>query len=212
MKVGLSDLYKITKKDLKYVLQLIERAFINWTLAVAIEPDKEIRRTKAHYFYTLSIKNSLKFGKAYAPTPKIEGVVMWVHSDYYEMSLWQLIKNGALKAIYKLGTKTIKKGAICIEFAEKTKANVMKEPHYHLTWLGVEPELQRKGYGTKLMHAMLQEFSREGMKCFVDTQERENVDYYKQFGFKLILEDKFPNIDVNHWGLLWEPDDLKETF
>ena len=62
------------------------------------------------------------------------------------------------------------------------------------------------------MHAMLQEISREGMKCFVDTQERENVDYYKQFGFKLILEDKFPNVDVNHWGLLWEPDDLKETF
>ncbi|KKK44859.1 hypothetical protein LCGC14_0706590 [marine sediment metagenome] len=38
MKVELSDLYKITKQDLKYVLQLIERAFINWSLAVAIEP------------------------------------------------------------------------------------------------------------------------------------------------------------------------------
>ncbi len=212
MKVELSDLYKITNKDLNRVLQLIERAFINWSLAIAIEPDEEMRRTRAHYFYKISIKNSLKFGKAYAPTPKIEGIIMWLHSDYYEMSFWQMIKNGALKALYKLGYERIKKAAICIEFVEKTKANVMNEPHYHLTWLGVEPELQRKGYGTKLMYGMLQEISREGMKCFVDTQERENVDYYKRFGFKLILEEKFPNFDVNHYGLLWEPDPLKETY
>ncbi|MFW9949747.1 MAG: GNAT family N-acetyltransferase [Candidatus Thorarchaeota archaeon] len=211
MKVELNDLYKITKKDLKQVLKVIERAFINWSLAVAIEPNEEIRRTKAHYFYAISIKNSLKFGKAYAPTSKIEGIIMWLHSDYYEMSLSQMIKNGAFKALYKLGYERIKKAAICIDFAEKVNANVMKEPHYHLTWLGVEPELQKMGYGTNLMHGMLQEISREGMKCFVDTQERENVDYYKRFGFKLILEDKFPILNVNHYGLLWEPDPLKEV-
>ena len=144
MKVDLSSLYKITKKDLKHVLQLIERAFLNWSLAVAIESDEEIRRTKAHYFYVVSIKNSLKFGKAYATSRKFQGVIMWIHSDYYEMSLWEMIKNGALKALYKLGAKTIKKGALCMEFAEKAKANVLKEPHYHLTWLGVEPELQKR--------------------------------------------------------------------
>jgi hypothetical protein len=108
MKVELSDLYKINNQDLKYVLLLIERAFINWSLAIEIEPNEEIRRTKAHYFHALSIKNSLRFGKAYATSPKIEVVIMWVHSDYYKMSLWQLIKNGALKALYKLGAKRIK--------------------------------------------------------------------------------------------------------
>ncbi|MHA1472349.1 MAG: GNAT family N-acetyltransferase [Promethearchaeota archaeon] len=206
MRKELREFYKISKSDVKYVSKLLERAFFNWSLAVAIEPDEERRRTKTHYFNAILIKHLIKYGEAYAPSPEMEGVAMWVHSDYSEMSTWQMIRYGALKALYKIGVKTMKKAEVILEFAAKTHAEIMKEPHYHLTWLGVEPKLQKKGIGTELMHAMLNQFSKENVKCFLDTQDKQNINYYKKFGFKLIHECQFPNMDVMYWGMLWEPE------
>ncbi len=44
------------------------------------------------------------------------------------------------------------------------------------------------------------------MKCLLDTQDKQNIDYYRRFGFKLISESQFPNVDVMHWVMLWEPE------
>ena len=205
MRENLSEFYKITKSEAINVSKMYERAFFNWSLAVALEPNDEIRRTKAHYFYVVSIRHLIKYGEAYAPSPKMEGAAIWVHSDFYKMSTWQMIKNGGLKTLYHLGVKKMMKGAKAIEFAENLTSEIMEEPHYHLVWLGVEPELQRKGIGTELMNAMLKKFSEEKMKCFLDTQDEENIDYYERFGFKLIKESKLPDEDVTYWGMLWEP-------
>jgi ribosomal protein S18 acetylase RimI-like enzyme len=88
----------------------------------------------------------------------------------------------------------------------KIHAELLEEPHYHLVWLAVEPELQKKGIGTELMHALLKKFSKENIKCFLDTQDKQNIDYYRRFGFNLIHECQFPNVDVTYWGMLWEPE------
>jgi len=206
MRKALNDFYKISKSDIKYLSKMFERVFFNWSLVVALEPNDKIRRTRAHYFYALSIKHLIKYGQAYASSPKMEGVAMWVHADYIEMSMWQLIKYGGLKTFYKLGAKPMKKAEIAMEFMENTHKELIKEPHYHLALVGVEPKLQRTGIGTELMHAILNKFSEENMKCFLDTQDKQNIDYYKRFGFKLITERQYPNVDVTYWGMLWEPE------
>ncbi|MBY9015192.1 MAG: GNAT family N-acetyltransferase [Candidatus Lokiarchaeota archaeon] len=205
MQKDISEYYKISKSDVDCVSKLFERAFFNWSLAVAIQPDEKIRRTRAHYFYTISIKHMIKYGEAYAISPKMEGVITWVDSEYYEMSMWQMIKYGALKTFYKLGAKAMNKAEISMDFMAKTHSELIEEPHYHLTWLGVDPEHQKKGIGTELMHAILNKFSKENMKCFLDTQDKQNIDYYRRFGFKLIKECQLPNVDVTYWGMLWEP-------
>jgi len=42
------------------------------------------------------------------------------------------------------------------------------------------------------------------MKCYLDTQEKKNVEFCKRFGFEVLNEGKFPHIDVMCWGMLWE--------
>ena len=59
------------------------------------------------------------------------------------------------------------------------------------------------------MHAVLNRFSQENMKCFLDIQDKENVDYYKRFGFKLIKECQYADLDVPFWGMFWEPENLQ---
>ncbi len=100
----------------------------------------------------------------------------------------------------------MKRAEILLDFAADITAELINEPHYHLVWLGVEPELQKKGIGTELMLAILNKFSKENMKCLLDTQDKQNIDYYRRFGFKLISESQFPNVDVMHWVMLWEPE------
>jgi len=206
MQKEIDELYKLTSSDVKAVSKLLSRAFLNWSCAKALVPDEEKRKSNGYYAYKMSAKHIIKCGEAYAPSPKLEGVAMWAHSDYDKMSTWQMIKNGGLKILYKMGAKFVREMDICLEFNEKIHYDLIEEPHYHLLWLGVEPELQKTGIGTELMHAMLNKFSKENLKCYLDTQEVENVEYYKRFGFKVLRECQYPNIDVTYWGMLWEPE------
>lgn len=184
---------------------MLERVFFNWPVAVLLEPD-EVRRLKTRYFYAVTVRLLLKYGEGYAPSPKIEGVAIWVHSDYNEFSTWQLIKSGTLKAVRKVGVKAFKRIYPWLEFVEKHNSELTKTPHYHFAWLGVEPKHQKKGIGTELIHALLNKCSKENMQCTLDTQEKINVDYYKRFGFKVIKECQYPNADITYWGMLWEPE------
>lgn len=89
---------------------------------------------------------------------------------------------------------------------EKNSNELVKEPHYHLNWLAVEPELQKTGIKTELIYTMLEKFSKEKMKCYLDTQELENVEYCRKFGFKVLRKCQYPHINATYWRLLWEPE------
>ncbi|TFF95867.1 MAG: N-acetyltransferase [Promethearchaeota archaeon] len=153
----------------------------------------------------MTINYCIKFGEAYAPTQDLEGVGMLIHSDKDIMSTWQMIKHGALKILFKLGTKFVDGMEQYADFLEKLANEAVERPYYHLMWLAVEPELQKTGIGTQLMHAILDKCNKDNLRCYLDTQEKENVEYYKRFGFKVVNKGKFPHIDVMCWGMLWEP-------
>jgi ribosomal protein S18 acetylase RimI-like enzyme len=206
MRTDLDQLYKLNLKDATQAAELLSRAFHHWPVAIELIPDEKERMNKSKYAYEMSIKYLIKHGEAYASSPNLEGVALWVHSDYNDMSLWQMIKHGALKILFRLGFQFVKDMDLYVEFMEKNTNELVKEPHYHLNWLAVEPELQETGIGTELMYAMLEKFSKEKMKCYLDTQERENVEYYRKFGFKVLRKCQYPHINATYWGLLWEPE------
>lgn len=67
--------------------ELLSRAFHHGPAAIELIPDKKERMNKSKYAHEISIKYLIKHGKAYTPSPNLEVVTLWVHSDYNNMSL-----------------------------------------------------------------------------------------------------------------------------
>ncbi len=52
--------------------------------------------------------------------------------------------------------------------------------------LGVRPDAQRRGLGSKLIEPVLRRADRDGVACYLETSDRANVAYYERFGFKVV--------------------------
>ena len=44
--------------------------------------------------------------------------------------------------------------------------------------------------------------SREGLPCYLDTHNPNNVSLYQRFGFEVVHEDEIPGTSVRHWAML----------
>ncbi|MHC4277634.1 MAG: GNAT family N-acetyltransferase [Planctomycetota bacterium] len=84
-----------------------------------------------------------------------------------------------------------------------------KKPHWHIDPIGVTPELQGQGIGSKLMEYYCKHIDELGMAAYHETDSRkENVRFYERFGFKVVGEETIMDFPV--W-YLWRPARSKAT-
>ena len=74
--------------------------------------------------------------------------------------------------------------------------------HWFLQAIGVDPQFQGRGYASKLLRPMLSRIDEEGLPCYLETLEEQNVRLYEHFGFKVIEESKVPNTNLTNWAML----------
>ena len=83
-----------------------------------------------------------------------------------------------------------------MEFRGAWAKNDPKKPHYHLDPLGIHPDLQGKGIGSKMMEYYCNIVDSKKMDAYHETDRTENVGFYEKFGFEVIKEEEilgFPN-------------------
>ena len=75
-----------------------------------------------------------------------------------------------------------------------------QRPHWHLGPIGVDPELQGKGIGSRMMRFYCDIIDQSGIEAFHETDRPENVPFYKRFGFKVVAEEE--KYGVRYWFFL----------
>jgi ribosomal protein S18 acetylase RimI-like enzyme len=75
-------------------------------------------------------------------------------------------------------------------------------PHYYLMVLGVEPELQGQGIGTRLMMPILERCDQEGMPAYLENSKEQNLPFYQRNGFEVTEHLELPNGGPPVW-LMW---------
>ena len=69
--------------------------------------------------------------------------------------------------------------------------------------IGVNPLFQRRGFGRKMIESKLFDCDKIKMRCYIETSDLTNINYYEKFGFSLINEYNIQDIKV--FCLLREP-------
>lgn len=68
------------------------------------------------------------------------------------------------------------------------KYHPMDRPHAYLWFLGVRPEVQGMGVGSRLLAAGLAKVDAEGRHAFLESSNIANVPLYRRYGFEVIRE------------------------
>jgi predicted N-acetyltransferase YhbS len=67
-----------------------------------------------------------------------------------------------------------------------------REPHWRLNSLAVRTSAQRQGIGSALIEPGLRRAEADGVACYLETQRRANIPFYRRFGFEEIGEVGLP--------------------
>lgn len=65
-----------------------------------------------------------------------------------------------------------------------------KEPHWHLPLIGVDPGLQGRGFGSKLLCRGLARCDADGVPAYLEATSLRSVPLYEQFGFRAVRQIK----------------------
>ncbi len=202
----LQNLVRVKKKQIAKAVDLFTRVFVNDPLVVYLFPDEKERLEFLLHYFQFRIKYGVIYGEVYTTSENFEGLAVWIAPKNTEMTMWKMMRAGGMKLYKAVGRDAIDKMMEIEQYTSKLHHKATKKPHWHLTPIGVNPELQGKGHASKLMKAMMKRLDKEKTICFLETQSKKNVEIYKRYGFKVMNKGKIPKAELEHWTMIREPE------
>ena len=183
----ISDLYKIQKKDLKNTVNVLTNAFSDDPMWKKVFNDEDKNRVITE----VMVRFCLKYGNVLSTSDNLEGIMTITPHDK-EMTMWRIIRSGAFFLSIKMRNET-KKMNVLSNAIEEAKKSLNLDPHIHLLIMGVSQEFQGKGFGRKLLRALIEKAQTEKKSIYLETQKEDNIKFYKKYGFsvkkKIILPE-----------------------
>jgi len=204
MIADLSNLVRLQKSQIKPAAEMLARAFQDDPLFIYFFPNTSERRNKSHHFLQLLVRYGVLYGEAYATSPNLEGVTVWLPSEKADMSFLRMMRSGALSMLPRIGRDVIGRMWRFGEHATRIHKRHAPFRHWFLQPIGVDPVFQGKGYGGTLLRAMFARMDKEHLPCYLDTQTEKNVSIYRHHGFKVVEEFKIPSTEFSNWAMLRE--------
>lgn len=158
----------------------------NWQI---LFPDKASRRKAIKVLMQILLNDSVPFGKTYGAfiNNKLAGVIVWHPPGTYELTFSRKLK--AMPYLFKMMFIIPKHFGNFARFGEKLNKLHPQEPHWYLDAIGIAPEFQRHGLGSKLMNTVLSEIDDKKEDAYLETEIEPNVQWYsKKFRFEVFDE------------------------
>ncbi len=183
----ISDLYKIKKKDIKKAANVLANAFYD----DPIYNKMDIGEDKRLLISELMIKFSFRYGNVVSTSEKLEDVMAITPHDK-DMTFLRIIRSGAFFVSMKLVSLQKMMGAVEKAMKEaKRKLNI--DSYIYLFTIGVSREFQGKGFGGKLLRAIVEKAEIERKPMYLETQNEKNVSLYEKYGFHVVKKIDLPD-------------------
>ncbi len=182
----ISELYKLQRKDIKKAANVLANAFYDDPIYNKMDMDEDKRRIISE----LMIRFSFRYGNLVSTSENLEGVMAITPHDK-PMTFLRIIRSGAFFISMKLASLRKMMGAV-EKAMEEEKKNLNIEPYIYLFTIGVSREFQGKGFGGKLLRAVIEKADTERKPMYLETQNEKNVSLYEKYGFYVTKKIDLP--------------------
>ncbi|MCC6142190.1 MAG: GNAT family N-acetyltransferase [Candidatus Hydrogenedentes bacterium] len=159
-------------------------------------PDARRRPDQLRWFFTLWIPLVAELGAAFMTADR-RALALWIPPGQEDRLSPGRQAQRVLRALAHLGPGWAWRSFQVALDAAKRQAEEVREPHWILDAIGVDPRVQRQGHGAALIYHVLDCAEAGRTPVYVQTHNRVNIPYYERFGFDLIKADRTrPGLDV----------------
>jgi len=198
MNVDFNSICRLKRTQLKPAVAMRNRAFRRYPLNAYLTPGE----SKNPDIFLPVVRYGLLFGEAYATSPNLEGVAVWLPSEKARRTIWRRVMSGDFSMLSFRARKIRARLAALLEYSESVHRRRAPFPHLYLQIIGVDPVHQGKGYGSILMKSMFERIDKSRLPCYLETHATENVAIYQSQGFKVVEEGTVPGSRVKAWAML----------
>jgi ribosomal protein S18 acetylase RimI-like enzyme len=192
-----NDLYKIQKKDLQKAVDVLTNAFSEESMWKDVFNDEDKNRVLTE----VMVRFCLKYGNVVSTSDNLEGVMAITPYDK-QMTALRVIRSGAFLLSMKIANES-KKFKVLSKAIEEAKEGLNLGPYIHLLIMGVSQEFQGKGFGGKLIRAVIEKSETERIPIYLETQKEDNVSLYEKYGFSVSKKIVLPvPINLPMWLML----------
>ena len=192
------------EKDIKKAANVLTESFFDYPTYSFSLPNPEKRKKKLQVLFEILVKYSIKYSEIYATSKNLEGIMLCMPPNN-NISNWKMIKCGALRIPFRLGIRFITQQDIIDKIQDKLREKHANFPHTYLWAIGVVPDSQKKGFGTKLIRALLDDLKEKNEPCYLETGKKINVEIYRHFGFELVEDYHIDEINIDIFSMIWKP-------
>ena len=198
--IALPRVRKASADEIPRLSHALARAFEDDPVSAWFFPDESERLERLERMYRLiMVPDHVGYGEAYTV------------GDYAGVALWTPPGEGKLSPVETLrllptvrhifGRRT----ARALRGLAYQESKYPERPHYHLVFIGVDPEHQGQGIGSRLMGPILQRFDREGMPVYLEASTLRSRALYLRHGFVDLDVMRFPGGGPPMWRMWREP-------
>jgi ribosomal protein S18 acetylase RimI-like enzyme len=197
-----------TQPPLNDLAHVFSRAFFHDPLFEYFFADPSQRQALAFFTFRFLVAHARHNGQVdTTPQPvddhnSLNGAAVWLPSSAIEHSVIDMLRFGAVRALFKQGPGAIKRQMVAADAMQAVHHRVLTTPHMYLLLLGIDPSQQGRGLSTPLLQPSLDLFDQQGLPCYLDTHNPNNVSLYQRFGFEVVHEGDIPGTSVQHWAML----------
>jgi ribosomal protein S18 acetylase RimI-like enzyme len=134
-------------------------------------------------------------------TSQAEGVAFWLPPGEENYHYAFFFRTGWILIPFQTGLRNYARMLANDNIAHIFRKNACPGPHWYLWALGVEPALQSQGIGGRLLATGLERADAQGMPCYLDINNPNNIPFYQQYGFEVTEESNLPGYDFRIWGM-----------
>ncbi len=200
----LAGLMRLTKPNIDPATGVLGRAFGQDPKMTYFTADTEERHALARHILAFELRYGIQYGEAYAPSPAMEGVAVWLPAEKAEITFRRAIRAGVFSLRRHIGEDVLQRILVFSEYIDAPHREHLPGPHWYLFFIGVDPDRQGKGVASRLVRPMLARPDREGAPCYLVTQNERNVPLYEHYGFVVLARSTIPGTDVAHIEMLRE--------
>jgi ribosomal protein S18 acetylase RimI-like enzyme len=206
----MSELYQVQQlreDQIEEASRVLGQTFQDDPLFIYCWPDLNDREIKSVIHCKWLILLGILTGEVYITSEDIEGVAIWHPYNIKEKKIREQPKE-ILRKLRKIRKELFsdsyysEKMTTFEEIANNLQQTLVNFPHWYLSMIGVDPDHQANGFGSKLLAMKLAQIDENNLPCYLHTENEKNIKYYTQFKFELVGKIKIPDSEVTLHAML----------
>jgi ribosomal protein S18 acetylase RimI-like enzyme len=173
------ELRPATAADIPRLKTVLSEAFFEDPVFNWLIPDERKRRLRLRRYFAIELRHlALAKGRVWT-TGDLTGAALTTPPGVWRVPLHGTLLEGTAFGVHVL--RAARLGA-AMEWRH------LRERHYYVRDIGVHPQAQGKGLGSRLMAPTLERCDREGLPAYLEASSEDSARLYERHGFQIISE------------------------